>query len=56
MNAALAYALGSRLPLSFYQLPLIRWIQDRVYDLVVWLRRYLPGVEPYCVSHPEECE
>lgn len=55
-NAALAHALGAQVILSFYHLPVVRWIQDRVYDLVAWLRPHLPGVEPYCLRHPEECD
>lgn len=56
MNAALAAALGTRLPLRLYGLPMLRWIEDRVYDLVARLRGFLPGIEPYCVKHPEGCE
>lgn len=56
MNAALSCALSTPVPLRVYGLPLMGWIEDRVYDLVAALRSYLPGVEPYCLRFPETCE
>lgn len=55
INASLAVALGVRLPLSFYELPLIGFFQERVYELVAANRGRLPGDEPYCNQRPEEC-
>ncbi len=55
INASLAVALGVRLPLSFYELPVIGSLQEHVYDLVAANRGRLPGDEPYCNQRPEEC-
>ncbi len=55
VNASLAVALGVRLPLSFYELPGIGWLQERVYDLVAANRHRLPGDVPYCDQHPDQC-
>ena len=55
VNAALAVALGTRLPLSLYQVPVIRQIQDIVYAFVARIRSRLPGDAPYCEQHPERC-
>ncbi len=55
INASLAVALGVRLPLSFYELSGINSLQERVYDLVVANRDRIPGEEPHCDQHPEEC-
>ncbi len=55
VNASLAVALGVRLPLSFYELPGIGWLQERVYDLVAANRYRLPGDVPYCDQHPDQC-
>ena len=55
INASLAVALGTRLPHSFYELPLIGRLQHRAYDLVAANRGKLPGDDPYCKQHPEEC-
>ena len=55
VNASLAVALGLKLPLSLYGLPGVRWAQDRAYDLVAANRGSLPGDEPYCEQHPDEC-
>jgi len=55
INASLAVALGVRLPLSFYRLPGIDRLQERLYHLVAANRHRLPGDVPYCKQHPEEC-
>ncbi len=55
VNATLAVALGLKLPLSLYGLPGVRWVQERAYDLVAANRCRLPGDEPYCEQHPDEC-
>jgi predicted DCC family thiol-disulfide oxidoreductase YuxK len=44
-----------KLPLSLYGLAGVRWAQERAYDLVAANRRRLPGDEPYCEQHPDEC-
>lgn len=55
VNAALAWALGVPALLRLYQMPVLRQIQDAVYDWVAANRERLPGVIPYCQQHPEEC-
>lgn len=55
INVSLAVALGLELPLSLYGLPAVRWAQERAYDLVAVNRHRLPGDEPYCEQHPNEC-
>jgi predicted DCC family thiol-disulfide oxidoreductase YuxK len=53
VNAALAAALGVRLPMALYRLSVVGWLQDAVYAWVARNRRRLPGVTPWCISHPE---
>ena len=55
INLALAYSRNNPWPLRIYRLPLIGWLQERGYDLVVRLRHWLPGIEPYCQRFPEQC-
>ena len=55
VNAALAVALGTRLPLRLYLAPGIRQTQDAVYALVTRIRSRLPGDPPYCEQHPDRC-
>jgi predicted DCC family thiol-disulfide oxidoreductase YuxK len=55
INMTLAVALGTRLPLRLYRLPGIRRLQDAVYEWVARHRSRLPGDEPYCRQHPEQC-
>ena len=55
MNAALAAAVGTRLPLTLYRLPGVRWLQDAVYRYVAGHRYRFPGTTPYCQSHPVAC-
>lgn len=55
VNAALAVATGTRLPLALYGLPGVRQLEDLVYALVARYRSHLPGAAPYCAEHPEEC-
>ena len=55
VNAALATALGTGLPLLLYSLPGIRQLQDFIYYLVASNRSLLPGDQPYCAQHPAEC-
>jgi predicted DCC family thiol-disulfide oxidoreductase YuxK len=53
--AAWSVALGTRLPLRFYRLPGIRFIQDTVYRWVATHRYRFRGTTPYCESHPIGC-
>ena len=53
VNAALAAALGTRLPLAAYRLPGVRRLQDAAYAWVARNRRRFRGVTPWCVAHPE---
>ena len=55
MNALVACALGSALPLLLYNLPGIRQLQDLIYSLIASNRSRLPGDTPYCTQHPAEC-
>jgi predicted DCC family thiol-disulfide oxidoreductase YuxK len=55
VNAALATALGTWLPLLLYALPGIRWLQDRAYDWVARNRSRLPGDTPFCEQFPARC-
>jgi len=55
VNAALAAALGTRLPLRLYAVPGIRQAQDRVYAWVAAHRHRFPGDTPYCEQHPADC-
>lgn len=56
INAVLGIALGTRMLLRFYQLPMIRQIQDQVYAWVVRNRHRLPGITPYCQQFPADCD
>jgi len=55
MNALVACALGSALPLLLYNLPGIRQMQDFIYSLIASNRSRLPGDTPYCAQHPAVC-
>jgi predicted DCC family thiol-disulfide oxidoreductase YuxK len=55
MNALVACALGTALPLLLYNLPGIRQMQDFIYSLIASNRSRLPGDRPYCAQHPAEC-
>jgi predicted DCC family thiol-disulfide oxidoreductase YuxK len=54
-NAALAAALGTRVPLLLYRIPGVRSAQDAVYRWVADHRYRFPGTTPYCESHPVAC-
>jgi predicted DCC family thiol-disulfide oxidoreductase YuxK len=55
VNAVVAVALGSAIPLLLYHLPGIRQLQDFIYYLVASNRSLLPGDQPYCAQHPAKC-
>jgi predicted DCC family thiol-disulfide oxidoreductase YuxK len=55
MNALVAVALGTAVPLLLYYLPGIRQMQDFIYSLIASNRSRLPGDTPYCAQHPAEC-
>jgi predicted DCC family thiol-disulfide oxidoreductase YuxK len=55
MNAALSVALGTRLPLLIYRLPVVGAVQRRVYQYVATHRYRFPGTTPYCEAHPVAC-
>ena len=55
VNAAVAVALGTAVPLLVYSLPGIKQLQDLVYSLVATNRDRLPGDRPYCAQQPAEC-
>jgi predicted DCC family thiol-disulfide oxidoreductase YuxK len=51
-NAALSAALGTTLPLRLYRVGPVGRLQDRAYAWVARNRRHLPGVAPWCQTHP----
>jgi predicted DCC family thiol-disulfide oxidoreductase YuxK len=53
--AAWSVALGTRLPLRFYRIPAIRFMQNAVYRWVANHRYRFRGTTPYCESHPVAC-
>lgn len=55
VNAALACALGTRLPLWIYRLPGVRQLQDAAYRWMAANRYRLRGTTPWCASHPSTC-
>jgi predicted DCC family thiol-disulfide oxidoreductase YuxK len=55
VNAAVAAALGVRVPLLLYSLPGMKQLQDLTYYLVASNRGRLPGDRSYCGQHPAEC-
>ena len=55
VNALVAVALGTAVPLLLYYLPGIRQMQDFIYSLIASNRSRLPGDRPYCAQHPAEC-
>jgi predicted DCC family thiol-disulfide oxidoreductase YuxK len=55
MNALVACALGTAVPLLLYHLPGIRQLQEFIYSLIASNRSRLPGDRPYCAQHPDEC-
>src|SRR5215218_1636052 len=55
INVVLGVALGSRFPHGLYKLPLVKGLQDATYDWVAANRSKLPGDEPYCTQHPDQC-
>jgi len=55
VTIALSVALGTNLPIWLYSLPLLRPVQDRIYDWVVRNRSLLPGDTPFCEQHPGQC-
>ncbi|MGU3498385.1 thiol-disulfide oxidoreductase DCC family protein [Mycobacterium sp. C31M] len=55
MNAAVATALGTRLPLVVYTVPGIGRSQERVYRWVAEHRYRFKGVTPLCEAHPKQC-
>jgi predicted DCC family thiol-disulfide oxidoreductase YuxK len=55
VNAVVACALRTALPLLVYYLPGIRRLQDFIYCLIASNRSRLPGDQPYCSQRPAEC-
>jgi predicted DCC family thiol-disulfide oxidoreductase YuxK len=55
VNALVACALGTAVPLLVYYLPGIRQLQDFIYSVVASNRSRLPGDRPYCAQRPAEC-
>jgi predicted DCC family thiol-disulfide oxidoreductase YuxK len=55
LNAALAAAIGTRLPLIVYRLLAVRFLQDAAYFWVAAHRYRFPGTTPHCQSNPVDC-
>jgi predicted DCC family thiol-disulfide oxidoreductase YuxK len=55
VNAAVSSALGTRLPLRIYGLPVMSWVQELVYRWIATHRYRFRGVTPLCESAPGEC-
>jgi predicted DCC family thiol-disulfide oxidoreductase YuxK len=55
VNALVAAALGTAVPLLLYYLAGIRQLQDFIYWVVASNRSRLPGDRPYCAQHPAKC-
>ena len=55
VNALVAAALGTAVPLLLYYLPGIRQVQNFIYYLIASNRSRLPGDQPYCSQRPAEC-
>ena len=55
VNALVACALGTAVPLLVYYLPGIRQLQNFIYSLIASNRSRLPGDQPYCAKRPGEC-
>ena len=55
VNALVAAALGTAVPLLLYYLHGIRQVQNFIYSLIASNRSRLPGDQPYCAQHPAEC-
>ena len=55
VNALVAAALGTAVPLLLYYLPGIRQLQELIYSLIASNRSRFPGDQPYCTQHPAEC-
>ena len=55
LNAALAAATGTKLPLHVYRIPGMRFLQDSAYQWVAAHRYRFPGTTPYCESDPIGC-
>lgn len=55
MNAALAAALGTRIPLQLYRIPGVGAVQDAVYRWISTHRYRFPGAVPLCEAQPGRC-
>lgn len=54
-NAALAAAVGVRLPIVVYRLPGMARLQEAIYRWVAEHRYRFPGTTPHCENHPGAC-
>lgn len=54
-NAAFSAAIGTRIPLAVYRIPVIRTVEEAIYRWVATHRYRFPGTTPYCESHPSAC-
>lgn len=54
---ALALAVGrdASWPTLPWRVPGVPWMLDRVYGVVAANRTRIPGEEPWCQQHPDQC-
>jgi len=52
---AVAVALGTRIPLLPWRLPVLPGVLERVYARIADNRRRFRGNDPWCAQHPEHC-
>ncbi|WP_058235042.1 thiol-disulfide oxidoreductase DCC family protein [Devriesea agamarum] len=55
INLAVDAALGIRIFSALYRVPGLRQVQNAGYGWVVKNRYRLPGMAPWCNSHPADC-
>lgn len=56
VGLALAVAWGTGLPLLPWKVPGVPWLLDRCYELIARNRYRLPGIQPWCTTHPADCD
>lgn len=55
VSAAVSAAVGTRIPLRFYRIPGIGFLEEAVYRWVAAHRYRFPGTTPHCESYPAAC-
>lgn len=55
VNLALDTALGVHIFTPIYKVPLVRFLQERIYAWIAAHRHLLPGTTPWCKQYPDDC-